>query len=452
MPIEPEPSRNRIAASPTFHLVVLAILALASFIPMGMIRSLITERAARRASVQHEIVARWGGGQDLRGPVLTVPYEVTLSDKEGKSTVETRVAVFLPESLTVTGELVPEVRRRGLFEQVVYTARLRFSGRFARPVFEAWAGIAPERVRWAGARLSLGVPDLRGLVAVGELDWGGRRAAFGPRPAAGDLLPAGLKAEIAGLGELAAGAAIPYAFELTVRGSAVIGFVPLGRETVVELAAPWPSPSFQGAVLPESHEISPAGFRARWRIPHLSRGYPQQWLLGSESDRQALAEASTYRSEMGESSFGVALHLPADQYQQSTRAAKYGFLFVALTFLTYFVFALLHPVSLHPIHYLLVGAALCLFYLLQLAIAEHLGFGAAYAIAAAATVALVAAYSSAVLDRRWAAGLMAALLGALYGFLYVLLRAEDFALLLGGLGLFTILGAIMFLTRRTRWS
>ena len=116
MPIEPEPSRNRIAASPTFHLVVLAILALASFIPMGMIRSLITERAARRASVQHEIVARWGGGQDLRGPVLTVPYEVTLSDKEGKSTVETRVAVFLPESLTVTGELVPEVRRRGLFE------------------------------------------------------------------------------------------------------------------------------------------------------------------------------------------------------------------------------------------------------------------------------------------------------------------------------------------------
>jgi inner membrane protein len=155
---------------------------------------------------------------------------------------------------------------------------------------------------------------------------------------------------------------------------------------------------------------------------------------------------------MGESSFGVALHLPADQYQQSTRAAKYGFLFVALTFLTYFVFALLHPVSLHPIHYLLVGAALCLFYLLQLAIAEHLGFGAAYAIAAAATVALVAAYSSAVLDRRWAAGLMAALLGALYGFLYVLLRAEDFALLLGGLGLFTILGAIMFLTRRTRWS
>ena len=233
---------------------------------------------------------------------------------------------------------------------------------------------------------------------------------------------------------------MPFSFELALRGSGDLRFQPAGMETRVELESPWPAPGFTGAFLPGERRIGETGFTASWKVPYYGRDYPQVW-------RDTDVEASA----LERSAFKVSLVLPANAYQQTERSVKYAALFIALTFATFFLLELLSPARLHAVQYLLVGFALCLFYVLLLALAEHLGFAPAYAVAAAATVGLIAAYCRSILGGlRWA-GVMLACLTALYGYLFVVLRLEDYALLLGALGLFAVLALVMRLTRDLDW-
>lgn len=183
---------------------------------------------------------------------------------------------------------------------------------------------------------------------------------------------------------------------------------------------------------------------ATWSVPYFGRSYPQQWL---EAERERLVPESA----LNESAFGVDLYLPVDVYQKTERSVKYGMLFLVLTFLAFFLFEVFSPVSLHPMHYLLVGSALCLFYVLLLSISEHISFGNAYAIASAGIIALISGYSFTILRGRRRAFAMSGMLVLLYSYLYVLLQAEDYALLLGSIGLFVILAAVMYLTRKVDW-
>jgi inner membrane protein len=187
------------------------------------------------------------------------------------------------------------------------------------------------------------------------------------------------------------------------------------------------------------------GFEALWKVSWFGRSYPQQWRT-DEAGEVASADA------LNGSAFGVELLVPVDAYQKTERARKYGVLFLLLTFLTFFLYEQFNPFSLHPVQYLLVGSALCLFYLLLLSVSEHLPFGLSYLMASAATVLLIGGYSMAILRGALRALLMTVVLGALYGYLYVLLQLEDYALLLGSVGLFVILALVMYLTRRIDWS
>jgi inner membrane protein len=237
---------------------------------------------------------------------------------------------------------------------------------------------------------------------------------------------------------------IPFAIDLRLNGSESVSFLPLGGETVVELSSPWRAPSFSGAFLPESRTITASGFGARWNVSSLARGYPQRW-------RENITEENM-NTMLWPSAFRVGLFAPVGGYQQTERSIKYGALFIILTFVTFFLYELLSPVTLHPVQYFLVGGALCLFYLLLLSISEQASFGLAYAIASVATVGLISAYATALLRSRLRVLGLAGVLAFLYGYLYVLLQLEDWALLMGSIGLFAILALIMYTTRRVDWG
>jgi inner membrane protein len=223
-------------------------------------------------------------------------------------------------------------------------------------------------------------------------------------------------------------------------GGGSLSFLPLGDETTVTLASAWPAPSFTGAFLPTERTVSADGFTARWTVPSMARPFPQAWRAG-EVDTGVLFG----------SSFGASLMAPVDVYQKVTRSVKYGALFLLLPFLVFFLFEVLGGLRVHPLQYLLVGFAECLFYLLLLSLAEHLPFVAAYLAAAGAATLMVTLYASAVLHSWRRALLLAPALAAAYGFLYTTLQSEDFALLIGSIGLFVILGLVMVLTRRVDW-
>ncbi|HSS50419.1 MAG TPA: cell envelope integrity protein CreD [Thermoanaerobaculia bacterium] len=465
-----ETEKRRFRDSVAVKIAIIGGLILMLLIPLGMVSSLVSERQAREKEATKEVADSWGRPQMLSGPVLTVPYLEHVKDAKGKEIgTQTYWVRFLPETLKIEGNVETEKRNRGIFEVAVYRTGLHWTGTFQRPSFDEWH-VEPKDVLWRDAYLSIGVPDMRGITSGVGLTWGSRPLQLSPGGAEDGLWHSGLRV---GIPDLAAGKAedvYAFAFDLTVNGSESLSFVPLGKETTVALKSNWPSPSFCGEFLPARRTVHGTGFDARWNVSWFGRNYPQQWrtsdvkehataaqlsptgrdypreLRASEAKEQAPAQA------LDDSAFGVQLFQPVDAYQKTERSTKYAALFLVLTFLTFFLYEQFNPFSLHPVQYLLVGFALCLFYLLLLSISEHAPFGLAYLAAAAATVLLIGGYSAAILRGALRALLMTFVLGTLYGYLYVLLQLEDYALLLGSFGLFVILALVMYLTRRIDWA
>ena len=434
------------------------ILVLLLLIPLAMVRGLVGERQQRQLSVEQELAAIWGAAQTVAGPVLSIPYdslcEVQTTAANGQVVTSfqpcEKIGHFLPETLSVDGPVTPELRSRGIFDVVVYRTDLRLQGTFAPPKFDELArdaavGAGPiGKVHWERASLSVGIPDLRGIRGRVDLDWQGQRVPFAPGVVDPSLWTAGLRAPLrldTAAGKPAEGR-IPFSFSVSLAGSSGLNLLPFGRQTRLALRSPWQSPSFSGAFLPESRRVGKDGFNATWNVSYYGRSFPQNW---SSVQTASLAAA------INGSAFGVDFVQPVDVYQQTERSVKYGALFLVLTFVTFFLFELFQPIRVHPVQYLMVGSALCLFYVLLLSIAEQLAFGVAYLVAAGATVSLLGAYVAAVLRSKRRAGVFAGVLALLYGYLYVLLQAEDYALLLGSIGLFLILALVMLITRRVDW-
>jgi inner membrane protein len=415
-----------------------------------MIRALIEERNMTRLEAEGEIIGIQGGEQIIAGPVVIVPYLKKLKDEEGKIEEFTEQAYFLPSTLEIAGSVDTEKRSRGIYEVTVYTADLRVTGTFIDPDFGDWR-IAEKDVFWQDAALVVELPDMRGLQERVILQWDSQRIAFVASQGEIGLFAGEIRAPLHR--DALRGASPAYAdtdsgtphthdfsFDLHLQGGRSLSFVPLGEETRVELASAWTGPSFNGAFLPIERSLSEEGFDADWYVLSLNRGYAQQWLRG-EVDGSAVLD----------SVFGVELMIPVDTYLKSLRSVKYGILFVLLPFLLFFLFEVASGRKVHPFQYLLVGLAVCLFYLLLVSLSEHLIFDWTYLLACVATIALITFYSSAVLAAWRRAWVMSLVLAAGYLFLYAALKSEDYALLIGSLGLFVILAGVMVLTRRIDW-
>jgi inner membrane protein len=405
-----------------------------------MIYGLISERAGRRTQAAAEISAQWGGEQTIVGPVLSVAFNNTTTSSDGKTKTFADRACFLPTVLNVESDVAPEVRRRGIFEVIVYKGRLKLTGRFGPLDFSRWR-VEPGDILPSPATLTLGLGDPRGIASPIALTWDGQEGRFVP-----------------GMPELAVGgegisAAVPlpdsardvsFTVSLDVNGTRELRFVPAGNDTTVQLSSTWPHPSFVGAPLPKDRQISGAGFTAAWNVPYYGRNFSPSWTVSS-------VNRDAHVGAIRASGFGVALIRPVDVYQQSDRAVKYAALFIVMTFVIAFLWEIVYGVLVHPVQYLVVGCAMCLFYLLLLALSEHVGFDRAYVAGSVATIALIAWYWNWVVHGGWHGMLMGTVLSALYGYLYLLLRLEDYALLAGAVGLFVMLAAVMFLTRRIDW-
>ncbi len=438
--VPPLPPRN--GGSAVLKVVAIGVLATCLIVPLALVWILVAERASRRDAVVTETVSSIGRAQTVGGVVLDLPYDALERQTNGAVVTVTRHACVHPEQLTIEATATPEIRHRSLYAVIVYRTVVKMRGTLAPPDL-ARLNAEATAVHWDRATTTVEVSDLRGTLAVSPLTFGDRRVDLEPMNESSPFA-----AGIRGHTPLAPDttSAIPFAVDLTLAGSESLRFVPTGKSTDVRLASPWPDPGFSGAFLPTARETSAQGFQARWQVSYLARNFPHAWL-------DANVDRTTMRSQRQGSSFGVTFVQAVDQYQQTERAVKYGLLFVLLTFTVFLLWELLRNLRLHPIQYLLIGAALVVFYLLLLSLAEHMRFAIAYGAAAVATITLVAGYSASVLS----AGLRGAVgiggwLTALYGVLFVLLQLEDVALLVGSVFVFLMLALVMYLTRRIDWS
>lgn len=410
----------------------ITFLVLMLLIPMAMIRSLVMERRTRQMEAANEISSKWGHEQRLTGPILVVPYRSFEFDKEAKKMVGMgHLAYYLPENLKISGSLNPEIRYRGIFQVAVYSSALKVEGYFKAPQIDAG-----DIIDWNGAFLIMGISDLRGIKEAISFRWNGKEMLCEPGVKNSHIVESGVTVNNP-LQTNADAAEYHFSFNVLLNGSRSISFVPVGKETNVSIESSWNNPSFEGAFLPEDRDISAKGFHANWRVLELNRNYPQRW---ADND-----------VNLGDSSFGVALLLPVETYQITERSMKYAILFISLTFMVFFFVEVMRKLKVHPIQYVLVGFGLILFYLLLLSLSEQMNFEMAYLIASIGIVAMITGYTFSIFKNRRLMVILAGILILLYGFLYILLQMQDYALLMGSVGLFIILATVMYLSRKIDW-
>lgn len=440
----------RVVRSPAFKFFLVSFLILLLLIPLLMVTGLIAERENRARGVRAEIARLWGRPQQLSGPFLVVPYTVSGHVMDGNKRIETTIerrAVFLPDKVDVKAKTKSKVLHRSIYRANVYEAQVAIEGRFNSPDLSEVAADAIS-VRWRDAIVAFALSDVSGLkqAAVMRVN-GSQTIPFAPSLGVPAARQSGIHVRLAGAGDavLPAGDAPPRAFtfnvDLTFSGSSTLDFTPAARETTVALEADWAHPGFSGSFLPVERKISDDGFSANWRVPHLARSVPQAWSLAE----QGIDRLNPY-------GFGVSYYLPIDFYDMVSRAVKYGILFLGLAFMAVFVLELLSGRSVHPVQYLMVGTALVFFYVLLLSLAEHIGFGWAYLVAAVAMATMLSIYVGRALDSARLGAIMAGVLAVTYALLYLILRLEDYALLAGALMGFVMLTFAMFATLKVDWS
>jgi inner membrane protein len=423
-----------LSSSITVKLCSIGFLILILLIPGAMIQSLISERQSLSLDTEKEISSQWGADQLITGPILMIPY-LKAETTDGKKTITKDVAYVLPESLKIDGTVNPEIRYRGIYSKAVYNAKITLKGSFINPDWSA-LGIDESTVIQDEVAVIIGIPDMRGIKNIAMLKWGEKSFIADPGLKSKYIAESGLSIKV-DLSMLKDKSPVDFDIPLDLNGSGTLAFIPVGKETNVDITSPWKDPSFTGSFLPETRMINDEGFKAHWKVLHLNRNFPQQWAGNS--------------FETKGSAFGVKFIIPVDQYQKTMRSAKYAIMFLALTFAIFFFIEVINHKRIHPIQYLFVGLALSFFYTLLLSISEQLPFNVSFLISAAAIIIMVSLYSRAIFRNSRLVLLMASFLTFLYGFLFILLQLQDYALLLGSIGLFMVLAIIMYLSRNINW-
>lgn len=434
----------------------IGILALLMLVPLLQVNMLIGERQGLQTQAQQRIATGIGGAQRIAGPVLSIPAQ-TIATVEDPLTHKPRVQVaaaqplrILPTKLDIDVALTMELRHKGIYSLPTYVANLHIRGTFDRAAIIAYLNRPAveneahelRKDTPGDSELLLPLGELKSLRSAKRLELAG--VTLQPRAGAiGGYQALSLPVDLTTLLAQDKQGDLDFAFDVEVSGSEAISFVPLAGVTTVSVQSSWPHPDYQGQFLPVQKEaFGGNGFKARWSVLQVNRALSASWYGDTQGAQQFDAAA-----------FGVRLMQPSTVYSVNERALRYGVLFIVITFIGFFGWEHVSTkLRLHAMNYLLIGLALAVFYLLLLALSEHIGFALAYLVAALALIALIFVYVVGVTGNRLAAAINAALLGIGYALLYVILQSEDYALLLGSLLVFGALSALMIATRRLDWS
>lgn len=425
-----------VSESASIKLIVIGFIILLLLIPLALVQDLMRERSDRQFEAINEVSQTWGQEQTVTGPFITLPYykRVRLVNGDHGADIDKSYFQFLPEKLDVNAEVATETRSRGIYDVVVYTTKVTLTGSFKNSDISLINDL--DTVLLNEAIVSLGISDLHNLGDLLVLDWNGEKINLSPGVGNSKLITSGVSAPLK-LEAMPSGNEYKFSITFSLRGSQGIYFMPLGKETNVHLAGNWASPSFQGAFFP-THNITENNFTADWKVIYLNRNYPQEF--------------SGVPMGFEESRFGMSLFVPVSDYQKNQRSAKYAVLIIALTFMVFFFVQVLNKVRVHGIQFVLVGLALCLFYVLLLSFTEHVGFNIAYLLSCIMTIGLVSLYVKAIFKNNRLSLLNFLFMLLIYLFVFVIIQLEQYSLLVGSIGLFAVLAVAMYLSRNITWG
>ena len=410
-------------------------LILLMLIPTIFIQNLISERQQRQKEVVKEVSSKWASAQNLSGPFLTVPYTQFVPGENGKIIPQKTNIILLPQNLKVQSEMTPEKRTRSIYNVLLYKSNTDFAGAFN---VKLPTDIIVGNLDFANAKLCVALSDFMGIEEEVNVNFNDENLLLNPGLPVTDFGDVGLSVPVKfSPDDLQKN--IPFHFNIKLKGSEQLHFMPLSANALFKIQSPWPSPSFDGNLLPASRSVTDKGFEAEWNFNQANLPFG------------TFIEANTIKDKGNQLSFGVSLVQPASQYDKTSRSVKYALLFIGLTFAFFFIIELMQRKPFHPVQYVLVGLALVIFYTLLLSISEYILFDYAYLMSALATILLITFYAKGHFRNWKTAGIFFGLLSGLYGFIFVLISLEDTALIVGSIGLFIILAIAMYASRKINW-
>lgn len=434
-------------------IAVIFVVGLVVFIPVNMVKYKVYERQQYLEQAKSAVAQSWTGQQLIVTPVLVIPYRTAAATTSGfytdegqavvNKTAASKLSVILPEHLTNQVEVVNNSVFKGIYEVLVYNSKLGLSGQFSAEKLQRQLDkiySVPHFESVGEPYLALHISDMRGIDKAPELSVNQRAATLQP----GSQLPSLPMGLHSGLGDVSVlKQTLAFDIDISLRGMGSFSFVPLADDATTRLQSNWPHPEFIGASLPKERDISSSGFTASWSSSRYSSN--GLGLINKCLDNENTCHALTA------SSSGVNFIKPVDIYVQSERSIKYALLFIGLSFITFFIFEHIKTVRIHPIQYAFVGLAIAVFYLLLISLAEHIAFYIAYLIAVSCCSGLLLFYVRYLLQSFFSSLLFALMIVGLYGLLYVIVQAEDFALLMGSTLVFLVLAVLMVVTRKIDW-
>lgn len=437
---------NWLKHSISAKMITVGFLILILLIPLSFVKDLIRERGFRQTEVVEEINSKWGGQVILNGPILKVPYylytEENIYEENTNTFIKTQKAVrhnayFFPSKLDVGSEVTTQPLERGIYKSVVYTSSSAINGEFSNLDFSE-KEVKDEDVLWDKATILFEVSNLKGIRNTVHVTLGEKKHILNPK-FDNSFMSTLESGPITNLDEIQE-KPIPFDLKVTINGSSRLQYVPIGKETLVSMKSNWHSPSFNGNYLPntEGKKITPEGFEATWKVLETNRKFGQLFF--------------DTLPDLTEFAFGTEFLVPVDDYQKTERTSKYGFMIIGLTLLVFLLIQISSKIPIHPFQYLMIGLALVMFYTLLISISEHQNYLFAYLVSGISVVTLITVYSRSILKNSKFTLLIFGSMASLYAFIFVIIQLEDFALLVGSIGLFIILSVIMFTSRKIDWS
>lgn len=421
-------------------------------IPTFFVQDLIKEREQRQKEAIAEVSSKWARKQNIAGPVLVLPYWEYGADSSAKNATK-HFAYFLPDTLNINSTVSPEEKYRGIYKVMLYASKINLNGSFGSIAPEKLK-IDPKNIIWNEAFAQMSISDIKGLNDDLKLQWNNQSLTLSPDDRQSIAVDNGLSTplNLTGIEDLKH---VDFSSSMNISGSEELLFTPLGKSTTVDMNAKWPHPSFTGDILPLTSKISNDGFSAKWKSVSQKRSFPQQWKddafkIGSITDtgNTSLAIAAI---NISNNAFGADLYVPVNGYQKTTRSVKYSFLCILLTFAAFFLIDTSNKKSVHPFQYGLVGLALVLFYTLLLSFSEYIGFNFSYVVASVATIGLIAWFVKGILNSSRLTIILSVVLLLVYTYVFTILQLQDYALLLGSVGLFITLAIIMHFSKKIQW-
>ncbi|CAL2101048.1 Cell envelope integrity protein CreD [Tenacibaculum sp. 190130A14a] len=436
-----------VKTSSTARMIMIGFLSFILIIPLIFIEDLIRERSYRQKTVVNEIGKQWGNEVVVYGPILKVPYKVftekLITNEKTKQVTTEKIehieyAYFFPDKLDINSNIDPEQKKRGIYTTAVFNSSILINGVFKTIDFSK-KEIEEKNILWSKSKIVLKTTNVKGVSSAVKVKLNDKtydlssneKDGFNYYNLESDYVPF---KEIETREKL-----VNFSINFNVRGSEEVRFIPIGKETTARITSNWKTANFMGEFLPYNPDkIQNDGFDAKWKVLDINRPFSQQHF----------SELPNFN----EFDFGVNFKIPVDEYQKSERSTKYGFLVITLTFLVFFLIQTISKINMHPFQYLMIGLALVMFYTLLVSISEHSDFLKAYGIASISVITLITLYAKNILKSNKFTVFVAISLSALYAFIFTIIQLENYALLVGSVGLFIILAIVMYVSRKIDWS